>query len=73
MTAEPLTREQRLDALRALSRPRCRCGRAKHSKQCFCRQCYYGLPKELRNKLYKPFGGGYEEAYWEAAEIIDQD
>lgn len=49
----------------------CRCTRPKSRGQSFCRGCYFSLPQALRGRLYRLIGAGYEEAYSEAAAIID--
>ena len=50
---------------------KCRCGAAKTSRQTFCRTCYFTLPKKKRMALYRPVGGGYEEAYQQAVKELD--
>jgi len=45
---------------------KCRCGRAKRSKQTFCFACYSALPLKTQRALYRRMGEGYEEAYAEA-------
>jgi hypothetical protein len=59
------------DLIRELAGTDCRCGRAKAPHQTFCRRCYFSLPKQLQRNLYRRVGEGYEEAYTEAAEMLD--
>lgn len=68
-TAETAARD--LELVRELRGEICRCGQPKASRQTFCRDCYYALPRHLRNDLYKPLGSGYAEAYQAAAEELD--
>ena len=49
----------------------CRCGKVKQKRQTFCKTCYFRIPHTLRDKLYKPMGGGYEEAHAEACNFLD--
>ena len=51
---------------------KCTCGAQKRSKQTFCRNCYYSLPRDTRNSLYNRIGEGYEEAYLNAVEILKE-
>jgi hypothetical protein len=50
---------------------RCRCGKAKQTRQSFCREHYYELPQALRQRLTRNFGEGYEEAYRDALEVLN--
>lgn len=49
--------------VRELNSTDCRCGAAKKAGNTFCAHCYYRLTRPMRSALYKPVGGGYEEAY----------
>jgi len=49
---------------------RCRCGRVKRPGQTFCRPCFYILPRQLRGRLYRRVGDGYEETYTAALRIL---
>jgi hypothetical protein len=40
---------------------KCACGKAKGENKSHCRSCYFKLPQNLRNDLYKRFFAGYEE------------
>lgn len=44
----------------------CICGNPKKATMSHCRFCYYSLTPALRNKLYRKFRNGYEEAYIES-------
>jgi hypothetical protein len=57
-------------AVRELASNQCVCGEAKRPKQSFCGACYYSLPRELRNRLYKTLRDGYPEAYDEAKDWL---
>ncbi len=48
----------------------CRCGHPKKARQTFCRDCYYRLPRAMRQALYDLVGNGYEEAYEQAAGFL---
>lgn len=39
------------------------CGGAKPLNNGFCRGCYHSLPKKLASRMWRRFGGGYEEAH----------
>ena len=49
----------------------CQCGGGKARKQTFCRKCYFGLPKLMRQALYRRIGSGYEAAYADAITKIE--
>lgn len=53
-----------------LSRDTCDCGAGKERNQTFCKRCYFKLPWEMRPRLYKKMGHGYEEAVDEAKEVL---
>ncbi len=46
------------------------CHKRKVRGQSFCKDCYFRLPRELRQKLWQRFGGGYEEAHTESLEWL---
>lgn len=48
----------------------CVCGEPKQKMQSFGRLCYYALPKNLSQKLYKPFSDGYASIYDEAKDWL---
>lgn len=52
-----------LEILQAFRSDKCICGAKKKPQMSHCRKCYYRLPFDLRQSLYKRFGQGYEEAY----------
>ncbi len=58
--------------IRELVSTECRCGRAKKSRQTFCRSCYFSLPREMQANLYRLVGEGYEEAYEAAVQYFDR-
>ena len=57
--------------LKELIGERCRCGRAKRSRETFCGRCYFLLPKAIRSALYRRIGEGYEQAYSAAIAHLD--
>ena len=50
----------------------CQCGNRKKPKMSFCPSCYYRLPLEMREALYRLFCGGYREAYDAAVEYLSK-
>jgi hypothetical protein len=46
------------------------CGAEKKSKMSHCSKCFWKLPKAMRDKLYKRFGEGYEEAFDESTKWL---
>ena len=70
----PLSETPNQQAWREFSEVKCPvCGNAKAKSQSFCRPCYFKLTVEMRTALYKRFGSGYEEAYWEAKDYLIQE
>jgi hypothetical protein len=55
-----ISRQHALDDLGGTT---CACGRGKARGMSHCRQCYFKLPKPMRDALYQRVGHGYEEAY----------
>ena len=53
-----------------LAGDRCHCGAEKEWNRTFCTTCYFKLPREMRPKLYRRMGRGYEEAVDEAKEVL---
>jgi hypothetical protein len=51
---------------RELRSEECQCLRRKKSGHSLCWRCYSRLPAELRGRLYRRIGDGYEQAYEEA-------
>jgi hypothetical protein len=51
----------------------CGCGKPKRTRQSFCRECYLRLPFELKQRLNRKFGEGYEEAFADAREYLSLD
>lgn len=63
----------RATCLADLAAPLCRCGRPKQRGFSLCRRCFWRLPKKLRRSLYARIGEGYEAAYRDAGEYLDQN
>lgn len=57
-------------ALRELDSTTCACGGQKRRGNSFCLTCYYALPQELRQRLYKALSDGYAQAYDEAKDWL---
>lgn len=67
----PLSESANARALRELRGKVCpACGKNKGTGKSFCSTCYYLLPQENRNALYRLFGDGYLEAYDAAIEFL---
>ena len=67
----PATYQQQLDCHRSLASTDCPgCVNTKIAKQSFCRACYSSLPRELKQRLYKP--EGYIETFYEALPLVQQ-
>lgn len=67
----PEEKDRLLTAVRDLAGEECAgCGGRKQKKHSFCRRCYYKLPVNLRRSLYTPIGGGYEDVYESAKELL---
>jgi hypothetical protein len=49
---------------------KCLCGEFKGYKMSHCRRCYFRLPTEKRKALYKPFLGGYIEAFIDSSQFL---
>ena len=58
--------------LEELSGDTCHCGAGKARNQTFCTTCYFKLPREMRARLYKRMGHGYEEAVDEAKAYLKE-
>jgi hypothetical protein len=59
-----------MEILDELQGKKCRCGHRKVAGQTFCRDCFYALPQQMRDDLYKRMGQGYEEAYQAAVDYL---
>lgn len=57
--------------LEALFSTECVCGGAKKSGRSVCYQCWSRLSENMQNRLYLPMGDGYEEAYEEAVDFLE--
>jgi len=53
--------ERAYELLRGVECPAC--GGGKQVRQSFCRECYFRLPREMRNALYRRLGAGYTQAF----------
>lgn len=60
VTIDGLGNAQMLDILKGKE---CWCGEWKKPMMSHCRRCYFALPPEMRQALYRRFGQGYEEAF----------
>jgi hypothetical protein len=49
------------------------CDKHKRKGNSFCTPCYYSLPIEMRQALYRRFGEGYEQALAEAKEWLEKE
>jgi len=49
------------------------CGKHKRRDSSFCGPCYFSLPIEMRQALYRRFGEGYEQALAEAKEWLERE
>lgn len=49
------------------------CHGKKPSAMSFCKKCYFTLPVDMRQGLYRRFGSGYEEAYFDALEWLRRE
>lgn len=72
LTTPEITTERRLEILESLRSTACGpCGGTKRSMMSHCRRCYYALPPQKRQALYKRFGRGYEEAYEDSLRYLE--
>lgn len=46
------------------------CGKAKKARRSHCSNCYFALPIDKRNALYKRFDHGYQEAFRDSLEFL---
>lgn len=49
----------------------CQCGRNKKPKFALCYRCYKELPNDIQRNLYRKIGEGFEEAYEECVEWLN--
>jgi hypothetical protein len=66
----PLTPSLHQLAVEALDSRACLCGAKKDRGNSFCHGCYFALPKEMRNALYRALRDGYAEAWDEARDWL---
>jgi hypothetical protein len=70
-TAPPAALESSLDAaIRDLGSTTCLCGMGKQKRRAFCQECFYALPRGLRNRLRGSSGATYGEMYRQAGEFL---
>lgn len=50
----------------------CQCGKRKKPHMSFCPNCFFRLPEEKRDDLYKQWLHGYEESYDAAVEYLNK-
>ena len=50
----------------------CQCNKLKGKGKAFCPNCYYKLPINLRDGLFKRFGKNYIEEYEKAHDFLNQ-
>jgi hypothetical protein len=67
--ADPVKDQEFL--IQELRSTQCRCRKRKKDGNTFCASCFYGLPKQLQNNLYRRIGEGYEEAREAAVAFLD--
>ncbi len=63
---------QKIEILRKLLGTECECGKSKRSRFSHCRTCFFKLPSDLRKRLYKAMGEGYEEAFADSLKFLKQ-
>lgn len=66
------TRRHKNPYLAALLSNECHCGETKRGNYSLCYGCYSKLPRDLRLRLYRRMGEGYEEAYDEAVKFLEE-
>ena len=49
----------------------CQCGRPKARRYAVCRTCYRELPQHLKDGLWLPIRGGFEESYEAAVKWLE--
>lgn len=62
-----------LQLVQELAGKTCHCGKPKQRGHTFCRFCYFRLPPQLGQALYKRLGYGYREAYEAAVDYLTID
>lgn len=72
MTVNDLGLQTLNELVRELRGTTCRCGERKVRGETFCSACYFSLPKDIRIRLIKRFGDGYEQAYASACNVLDK-
>ena len=61
------------EAVKSLASSICpMCGNVKQFKNTFCSQCYYSLPKDIRQVLYTRVEDGYTQRVQEAFAHVKQ-
>lgn len=59
--------------LKELESNGCACGGPKGRGKSFCYRCYKSLPDDMQRALYRPFTGGYIQAYDAAVKYLDEN
>jgi hypothetical protein len=50
----------------------CQCGQSKKPKVSFCETCFYKLPFDLKESIYRDKGKGYDKFYNDAVEFLNK-
>jgi hypothetical protein len=51
----------------------CLCGRSKQPTRPFCYRCYSELPAHMKKAVWQRFRNGYEEAFEDAVQWLQQN
>lgn len=63
--------KSRKEYLKEFKSEECFCGKPKKPRMALCYSCYKSLPIDMQRDLWLPFGGGFEEAWDEAIEYLN--
>ncbi len=63
--------KKRMFYIGELKSEQCQCERPKQRGRAVCYKCWLRLPDNLRHALYRPVGGGFEQAYEEAYRYLN--
>ncbi len=61
---------KRMFYLEKLASKVCQCGKSKKPRMIFCRNCFYRLPRDMRNDLAIGIKGKFSQAYDVAAKHL---